>query len=99
MGVSIMSRKPRSQRVRYGNWKKACLKFLAESDEAVSGVELVMKVKTRDGRPWENAPSARAVTQVLKRDSRFQCVGDRLVMGMQGSNYRRAYFIAKKVGE
>ncbi|QDP64061.1 MAG: hypothetical protein Tp1100DCM51572_58 [Prokaryotic dsDNA virus sp.] len=94
-----MGRKSRSQRTRYGNWKRACLKFLEENGESVSGVELIMKVKTRDGRPWENAPSNRAVTQVLKRDDRFQYVGDKPVMGMQGSNYPRAHFIAKKVGE
>lgn len=82
---------------RYGTWKDACHKFLLEEDAAVSGVDLLQRVLTRAGTPWQTAPNARQVTQLLKSDNRFEHMGETVTFNRHGSKYMRASFRARRV--
>lgn len=89
-------RPPRRER-RFGNWKKACYEFLLEQDEPINACDLTIRVVTKSGRPWENGPSTREITQVLKYDDRFVYVGDVMVSNLLGSTHKRAAFVARRV--
>ncbi len=82
---------------RYGTWKDACHKFLLEEDKTISGVELIQRVLTKAGTPWQSAPNGRQVTQLLKHDNRFEHMGEIETLNREGSKYMRASFRARRV--
>lgn len=85
-------------KARFGNWKRACYKFLLEQDEPVDTYELTQRVVTRAGTAWQNgAPTVRQMSQLLKADDRFVYMGKVKTKNVQGSTSWRATFLARKV--